>query len=350
MEHISKRIWQVLQGTAIVGMVVAAAPRGLADDGAPGHSRTQVIGLQAGWNAVYLEVAPVVSAPGEVFAGLPVDRVATLFESPESNQFVTDPGVNLFKGQGWGVWYAPGLPEAFLKSLDAIIGNHAYLIHAKSACQWRVSGQVETKRFTWQPDAFNLVGFSVRATGGPTFEEFFAGSKAHRGQIIYRLVDGRWKRVLQTTAETLRSGEAFWIFCKGGSDYQGPVRVETTNRQGLVLGSGVAQIIVRNDCPHPLTATVRQVPGDDSPLPLSIMVQVYGNAAAPVTPVAARLPAGAWEQPLPTLEIAGALAIPFECRSAEMARARQGSLLLITTDLGTETWVPASGFRSDLGE
>ncbi len=343
-------IRHICQGIAIMGMLVTGTQRGLADDQNPGHLRTQEIALHAGWNAVYLEVAPVAAAPAEVFAGLPVNRVATLFENPASNQFVTDPSVDLFKGRGWGVWYAPGLPEAFLKSLDTINGNRAYLVHAKSACQWRVSGQVEFAVTKWQPDAFNLVGFSVRTQGGPTFEQFFAGSKAHRGQTIYRLVDGRWKQVLQPSAESLRSGEAFWIFCKGPSDFQGPLRAETASRQGLLLGRGTAEVIVRNECPHPLTATVRHVPGDGSPLPLSILVTVYGNVAAPVMSVAARMPAGAWEQPLPTMEAAGAVAIPFECRVAEMLRARQGSLVQITTDLGTETWIPASGFRDDLGE
>jgi hypothetical protein len=350
MKRTIKRIGRICRGTAIVAMLSAGMQRGNADDANPGHVRTQVIGLQAGWNAVFLEVTPLDAGPGVVFGGLPVDRVATLFENPVSNQFVTDPGVDLFKGRGWGVWYAPGLPEAFLKSLDAINGNQAYLIHAKSACQWRVSGQVQAAPAKWQPNAFNLVGFPVRAAGGPTFAEFFAGSKAHHGQAIYRLVEGRWKQVLQPSAESLRSGEAFWIFCKGASDYQGPLRVETASRQGLLLGRGAAEMILRNDCPHPLTATVRQVPGDSSPLPLSILVRVYGNVAAPVAAVAARMPAGAWEQPLPTMEAAGAVAIPFECRGAEMTRARQGSLLQITTDLGTETWIPAAGIRDDLGE
>ena len=349
MKRIIIRIRHICQGTAVAGLLLTGAQRALGDDGNPGHLRTQEIGLQAGWNAVYLEVAPLVDSPADVFHGLPVDRVATVIQNPQSNQFVTDPSVDLLKGLGWAVWCAPGLPEAFLKSLDAIAGNQAYLIHAKSACQWRVSGQVQAALTKWQPDAFNLVGFPVRTTGGPTFAEFFAGSKAHHGQTIYRLVGGRWKLVLQPSAEAMRSGEAFWIFCKGGSDYQGPLRVETANRQGLVFGSGVAQMIVRNDCPHPLTATVRHLPGDDAPLPLSVLIQVYGNVAAPVMTMATRMPAGAWEQPLPPMEAGGALAMPFECRTPEMVRARQGSLLQITTDIGTETWVPVLGTRDDSG-
>lgn len=330
-------------------MAIAGLVRVGAQDEIPGHLRNQEIQLQQGWNAVFLEVEPADTAPAKVFEGLPVDRVATLFQNPSTNQFVTDPGVELFKGSGWGVWYEPGLPEAFLKSLDAIEGNRAYLVHAKSAITWKVSGRVTGALTKWQPDAFNLVGFPVQAVGGPTFAQFFAGSDGHRGQTIYRLVGGRWKKVLQPSSETLRSGESFWIHCKGASDFQGPLQVETASSQGLMLSQGASEVILRNRCPHPLTATVHHVAGDTLPLPLSIIVRSYGNPAAPVQTVEARRPAGAWEQALPPLEIGAALAIPLECRSAELLRPRQGSLLKITTDLGTETWIPLSGFRDDLG-
>lgn len=85
-----------------------------------GHRRIQEVSLTKGWNAVFLEVEPLDASPERIFAGLPVDRVATWYGGPVSNQFVTDPGVDLFKSKGWSVWYAPKLPEAFLKSLDSI--------------------------------------------------------------------------------------------------------------------------------------------------------------------------------------------------------------------------------------
>ncbi len=329
--------------------IFAAVPQATAQEELTGHQRTQEIALHKGWNAVFLEVEPLEAAPATVFAGLPVDKAATLFQSPATNQFVTDPSVDLFKAQGWGVWYAPGLPEAFLKSLDAINGNRAYLIHAKSDCQWRATGRVTGATVKWQPDAFNFVGFSVRAVGGPTFQQFFAGSKAHHGQAIYRMVNGRWKQVLQPSSEVMHSGEAFWIHCKGPSEFQGPLKVEATSRQALTLGQGPTELILRNESPHPLSPTMAHVAGDAAPLPLSILIRTYGDPAAPVKPVAARMPAGAWEQDLPPLEIGGAIAIPFECRSAELLRPRQGSLLKITTDLGTETWLPVTGTRDDLG-
>lgn len=319
-----------------------------AQDESPGHLRTQEIPLNKGWNAVYLEVEPVDATPAVVFAGLPVDKVATLFKNPGNQQFVTDPEVNLSKAQGWGVWYAPGLPEAFLKSLDAILGNRAYLVHAKENCRWSARGRVTGALASWQPDAYNFTGFPVSATAAPTFAQFFAGSPALKNQPIYRLVNGRWKQVLQPSAEAMRSGEAFWIHCKGPSDYQGPLRVEASG-QVLGLGHGPADLTLRNEAPHPLTPTIEHVPGDATPLPLSILVKTFGDPAAPVKSVPANFPAAAWQQPLPVFEVGTAMAVPFECRSGELLRPLQGSLLKITTDLGTETWVPVTGRRDALG-
>ncbi len=315
----------------------------------PGHQRTQEIPLKSGWNAVFLEVEPADSTPAKVFAGLPVDRVATLFESPVANEFVTDPGVNLFKGGGWAVWYAPGLPEAFLKSLDAIQGGRAYLIHARQACRWQPVGRSMDSAPRWRSDAFNFVGFPVKSPGGPTFAEFFAGSKAHRGQIIYRLVDGRWKKVLQSSAESMLSGEAFWIYCKGGSDYQGPLRVETGTRAGILLGGGPGKLVLRNESTHPLAAVVEQVPGNSPPPPLSFLIRILGDPADPVTQSAVRMPAGAWQQALPPIETGAAFALPLECRRLEMSQPDQSSLLKITTDIGTVSWVSVHAYRDDLG-
>jgi len=343
--------WRCFSPAFILMGVLLLAPAPAAADGEnEGHRRTQEMALEAGWNSVFLELEPLDDSPAKVFAGLPVDKVATLFESPSSNQFVTDPEVNLSEGSGWGVWYAPGLPEAFLKSIDAIQGNRAYLIHTTEACQWQIRGEVKAAAVRWQPDAYNLIGFPVRSPGGPTFQQFFAGSKAHQGQPVYRLVEGRWKKVLELSAETMRSGEAFWIHCDGGSDFQGPLRVETALSQGLLLGDGAADLILRNACPHPIGPTVEHVPGDGPAVPLSILIKTFGSPQAPVIPVAAQMPAGAWQQELPPLEVDGAVAIPLECRSSEMGSSRQASLLKITTDIGTETWVPVVGLRSDHGE
>jgi hypothetical protein len=338
---------QTLLLKPLLSFLIAAIPWLPAQAFETGLLRTQEIPLKAGWNAVFLEVEPVENTPEKVFAGLPVDKVATIFGGPTANQFVTDPGVDLFKGRGWGVWYASNLPEAFLKSLDAIYSNRAYLIHAKSDFVWKPSGAVRMRETLWTPDSFNFTGCSVRTLGAPTFAEFFAGSTSHAGQAIYRLVDGRWKKVLQPSAQTMRSGEAFWIFCKGGSEFQGPLNVELDDRRGISLAKNSARLIVRNACAHPLTPRLEHIAGSGPAVPLSILVRAIGDPTDPIKQIGARKPAGAWEQNLPPLEALSALSVPFECRSNEMIDTSQGSILKITTDIGTETWIPVMGFRDD---
>lgn len=315
-----------------------------------GHIRVQEIALQPGWNAVFLEVDPLDTAPAAVFTGVPVEQVATYFPGPGPTQFVSNAAIDLSKDHGWGVWYAPDRPEAFLKSLDAIYGGLPYLIKSSRSFQWKVSGYTKTTTIRWKPDSYNFAGFPVLASGSPTFGEFFAGSKAHAGQAIYRLVNNSWRRVNQPSGEAMRSGEAFWIYTKGSSDFQGPLRAELSLQQGLVIGRGRAGLVIRNEAPHPLSPRIEHVPGEGPPVPLSIVFRSIGDSAAPVKPVSMELPGSAWAQDLPALEKAGSLAVPFECRAAEMSAAYQSSILKITSDIGTVTWVPVLGIRDDLAE
>ncbi|MCZ7640616.1 MAG: hypothetical protein M5U12_33885 [Verrucomicrobia bacterium] len=64
--------------------------------------RTQTLRLEPGWNAIYLEVYPTEAEPRTVFAGLPVDVVASFYERPAAAQYMTDPGAGLFRKAGWG--------------------------------------------------------------------------------------------------------------------------------------------------------------------------------------------------------------------------------------------------------
>jgi hypothetical protein len=314
----------------------------------PQMSRTQSIDLVKGWNAVFLEVEPLSDAPSKVFEGLPVDMVATFIPGSTTEQFITNPGVNLAKSKGWGMWFAKERPEAFLTSLGAIYGQQAYLVHAKSAARWNLVGTVTPAKIRWRSDAYNLVGFGVRAQGAPTFGEFFEASAAHRAQPIYRLVNDAWKKVPQPATETMRSGEAFWIYCDKASDYQGPLGMELTHRQGLMLASGGTSITLRNPTAHPLTPAVERVITAGNDLPLSIVITAFGDPVNPVKSVAVEKPAGAWTQELPALEAGKSMALPFEARLGEMTAPVQGTLLKITTDMGTETWVPVYGVRTDL--
>jgi hypothetical protein len=312
---------------------------------AAGTLRTQTIGLQAGWNAVFLEVTPSEALPATVFAGLPVDIVASYYAPSSVAQFMANPGVDLFRQTGWGVWYSEDRPDAFLKTLHFVNGQQAYLVHAKTGFTWRVTGAVVPAQVQWQPGGFNFVGFSVDAVAAPTFAAFFSGSKAQLQNRIYRLVGGNWQRVSDPAAESMRSGEAFWIYCDGASKYQGPVRVDLTSQQGLVFGSGPDVLTLRNQTDHPIATRLEHVPSGPDPVPLSIIVRAISTTKDSMLPVAAPKPQGAWQQDIPPLEGGAAIQVPLEAR---LTSALHSSLLKITTDLGTEIWVPVIGVRTDL--
>lgn len=313
-------------------------------------TRSQVLMLHAGWNAVFLEVDPVDPVPDHVFAGLPVDIVAGFFARTASAQYMTNPDANIFKRAGWGVWYAGDRPDAFLSTLHAISGQRAYLLHATDDCVWQVTGAVMRLARQWQPDAFNLVGFPVARQGGPSFREFFAGSRAFNHNRIYRLEDDAWRRVTDPTAESMRSGEAFWIYCYGSSDYQGPLRVEPPVQQGVVLLRKPEEVVLRNDSGHPLTATVEHVLAVGPPVPVSLVMNGVRGEDGLIGRVVAPLPAGPWVQPLPPIEAGQGLRLPIEARREDIQLSRQASLFKISTDIGTEDWIPVICLRQDLKE
>jgi hypothetical protein len=311
-------------------------------------TRTQTIALKQGWNAVFVEVYPADSEPTKVFAGTPVDIAASYYGRSSSAQFITEPGIDLFKTSGWGVWYAEDRPDAFLRSLDAIQGQQAYLIHSKGDFTWRVEGSVVPMEIDWQPDSFNFVGFGVHSSAAPTFAQFFTGSDAHRHNRIYRLIEGHWRRVTDPSGETMRSGEAFWIFCEGPSKYAGPLRRETSIRQGLVLGTGETSLVLRNETSHPVACTVEHVVSGPNPVPLSIVIAAIGGTILDLQSGAAVKPATGWTQALPPLEAGAALRVPLEARAQEMNSHIHASLLKISTDVGTEVWIPVMSVRPDL--
>lgn len=315
--------------------------------------RTQSLTLQEGWNAIYLEVQPDDRDPAAVFANLPVDIVASYFEPNQPTQFVTDPSADIFREAGWGVWYAPDRPDAFLTTLFAIYGSRAYLVHAQSAANWALEGAVVLEPVRWRPDSFNLVGFGVDRLAPPTFAQFFAGSDAQRTDRIYRLKNGKWTRVSDPAAETMRSGEAFWIYCEGSSEYQGPLSVATQLRQGLVPSERQDTLKLRNHTDHPVTPTLAHVPTGNEPVPLSLVIRTtdetqQGGIASMLRYVSAPQPTGAWTLSLPPIEAGEGMGIPMEARLEEMSAYFHSSLLKITTDLGTEQWIPVSALRPDL--
>jgi len=236
--------------TALVaGIFVLAAP-------APAQNGTQSVTLSAGWNAIWLEVEPVydsgpgaglAKSPQDVFTDttiLPADTRIEVVASPKqlaglSEFYAADPGTEngTFNQDEWQQWKRNGAVNE--NNLGTITGNRAYLIRVKAGTApfaLAVSGKVRFFRPTWTPDRYNLVGFGLAGT--PTFDAFFGPSgKRHPVAKIFRLAtDGTWAPVNGTA--TMVSGQAYWAFSSGPSNYMGPVSVDFNNSVTGALSFG----------------------------------------------------------------------------------------------------------------
>ena len=70
----------------------------------------------------------------------------------------------------------------------------------------------------------------------------------------------------------------------------------------------------------------------------------------PIRAISAAKPEGQWTQLMPALEAAKARQVPLEARAQDLKSVVQSSLLKISTDLGTEIWIPVVSTREDLKE
>ena len=203
---------------------------------------TQTFSLNPGWNAVYLEVQPQSNSPAVVFKDLPVGSSVWAWQGKDDSvQFIQDPSEPPVNNPKWLAIFASAR-ESALNNLFAISANSAYLVHVAGTAPltMNISGRPTIRHKSWIPDAFNLTGFGFSGTP-PTFGNFFTPSNSHKNQAIYRLnnTSGTWEIVNNPATTAMRSGEAFWIYCQSGSDYQGPLTVEANGADGLDFGAGI---------------------------------------------------------------------------------------------------------------
>lgn len=242
-------------GASLALALIAAAPGGAVE-------LEQAIVLQPGWNAVYLEVEPLGVDPDAVFQGLPIASVWRW--NPEGNRvdFLQDPAEGLVSQPGFLGYFPPHRPESVLTNLFAIEANTAYLIKLEgtSPVTWRPRGRPSLTSSGWIADSFNLRGFHVNGGASPSFGDYFAASKAQAGQPVYRLsTAGIWELVTSPYSTAIRSGEAFWVFCDGPSEYRGPIEVDTEDGDAVEFGGGLntARIFMTNRSTVPAVVSIR---------------------------------------------------------------------------------------------
>lgn len=246
---------------------------------------TQTIDLKPGWNAVFLEVeaAEANSSPDIFFKGDGVvstftvgnitvegksvlESVWTWAGGQSIAEFVDDPNKVSIDKPGWHGYFTAD-QEKVLSNLYSINANRAFLIKVKGVQPVRMSvrGTPKLSGTQWLADSFNLLGFHIRPDNPPTFTQFFASSKAHAGQAMYRLSDlGKWEYI-SDPATAMKSGEAYWIYCEGASDYSGPVTVAIPANNLNFENSSLAEktIVIKNQSSETRSVSLQML--DDNP-------------------------------------------------------------------------------------
>ncbi len=286
-----------------------------------GSEVVQEIPLQAGWNAVWLEVTPAYPSPQAVFGGTPVDQAAAYYPVLSTVQFVTDPGEIRWNNPGWAVWYAPAQPEAALSNLSAVDAGRAYLLHALAPARLTVRGEAVFTRLRWLANSLNLVGLPVDPEAPLTFGEFFGSSPAHASLRVYRLTEGTWRPLVSPGTVPIARGVAYWVYCTGRSDWQGPLDLSLGSSTGVDFGTAISwtewRVVNRSDAPQ--TPLLGRVCGD---LPLCTQQLEPGTLAAAYPPLDS-------VQSLGEISAGAAVTVRLQVRREQMSEARQGAVLSV---------------------
>jgi hypothetical protein len=241
---------------------------------------TQTVQLSNGWNAVYLRVQPFPAACDEVFANLPVTNVCRYNARVLTTQFDTDPTQPFQRPDEWLTWAPKDGVSEYTRTLENLLGGTAYLVAATNNCVLTLRGQPVIPRFQWVPGQPNLVGFPISLSPDqqPYFATFFryepaidAEEYVDRTNIAMIGPDLQPVNITRFTARSkMEPGRAYWIRAQSASDYVGPMRVSTSDPNGLLFGQQLNELFlqVRNACnsnPAPLTVTLRHVSSETPP-------------------------------------------------------------------------------------
>lgn len=261
-----------------------------------GTTITQTFNLIKGWNAIFLEVYPDEPDLDTTFKDTPISQVLSYFPASTPTQFIQNPDEIDWKKEKWQVWFQPGHPQEYLKTLHALIDNQAYIVFSTSDYTLQITGTPGIQTRQWQPDAFNLVGFYVDSIAPPTFAQYFAGSRNHQDMTIYALNNGIWKAIEHPDQTLIQKSTAYWVYCEGGSQYPGPLEIKLPGANTYLdfdrtISEWELEIINRS--PDPLSFTIAPIPNpeNEETVPLStvsytlITIKEYHPFEAQTEPV-----------------------------------------------------------------
>jgi hypothetical protein len=131
----------------------------------------------------------------------------------------------------------------------------------------------------------------------------------------------------------MRRGEAYWVYCDGGSDFQGPceVRLRVGDHLRYAPDRFHGTFVLRNRSPHPAVITLAQA-GHSMPLDFVFRGILEKEVVSFTTPLpdVYRMPA---------LEAGVEGSVTLRLPQSPQVVPGSNNLLRISSDAGTEYWV-----------
>jgi hypothetical protein len=231
----------------------------------------QQVTLQPGWNAVHLHIEPYPASLDAQFAGTPVVAVHRYYQRPRIAQFERDAAHPFPRPAEWLTWRPDDGTNRFVRTLETLSGDTAYLIRATNAAVLSLVGQPVLLRREWVPRIPNLAGFPIDPTPGaqPTFAAFFASEP--RIPVVGGPTDGLVHEIdtelnaidlsSRSRRQPMAPGRAYWFRPTAHTRFTGPVEVSASHPLGLFFSEGVHQLSlhIRNASGKPLPVVLRHV-------------------------------------------------------------------------------------------
>ena len=231
---------------------------------------SQEISIRYGWNAVYVEVAPGVTAD-ELFADWPVNSVG-LYDPASylsTRQFSADWDSQGLPREAMSAWYR-GVPEASsLKRVPA--GSILMMFCTNNTFSVTLHGVPAAPRTTWHVTGtnavHNLVGFST--TGSTDISAYLEGSPCANVQSVpcYYIVgdqSGEAPRSVRAGNKRVGDGQVLLLPSDEVSDWSGVLHVSPINGPYFSKDAVKTAMQVRNDGTKARTVTVRLESAENS--------------------------------------------------------------------------------------
>ncbi len=147
--------------------------------------------------------------------------------------------------------------------------GQTYLIQAKENFTLTLVGRPLWVEQKWKQDAYNMVGMYVDPDNPPSLQDWFEGSSAHQPLDVMQFDEnaGRWLKVEDPSQTPIQAAKPYWVYCKGSSDYQGPVSADLNGARTINISStlGEDSFTIDNKSPHAKSMRIELAPSDVPP-------------------------------------------------------------------------------------